>query len=67
MSIVNMVLWGRIPACVWIIGLATCGDKQVVTSAISPPKPKPKPKRKARGTEGCKYKAGGNVFDHESD
>ena len=32
-SIVNMGLWGRIPARVWVIGLAICGDKQMATSA----------------------------------
>ena len=32
-SIVNMGLWGRIPACVWVIGLAICGDKQMATLA----------------------------------
>ena len=32
-SIVNMGLWGRIPACVWVIGLAICGDRQMATLA----------------------------------
>ena len=32
-SIVNMRLWERIPACVWVIGLAICGDKQMATLA----------------------------------
>ena len=32
-TIVNMGLWGRISACVWIIGLAICGDKQMATLA----------------------------------
>ena len=32
-SIANMGLWGRIPACVWVIGLAICGDKAMATLA----------------------------------
>ena len=32
-SIVNMGLWERIPACVWGIGLAMCGDTQMATLA----------------------------------
>ena len=32
-SIVNMGLWGCIPACAWIIRLAICGDKQMATLA----------------------------------
>ena len=32
-SIVNMGLWGSIPACVSVIGLAICGDKQMATLA----------------------------------
>ena len=32
-SIVNMDLWGHIPTCVWVIGLAICGDKQMATLA----------------------------------
>ena len=30
-SIANMGLWGQIPACVWVIGLAICGDKAMAT------------------------------------
>ena len=30
-----MGLWGRIPACVWVIGLAICGDKAMATLATS--------------------------------
>ena len=32
-SIANMGLWGRIPPCVWVIGLAICGDKAMATLA----------------------------------
>ena len=32
-SIVNMGLWGRIPACVLVMGLAICGDNQMATLA----------------------------------
>ena len=32
-SIANMGLWGRTPACVWVIGLAICGDKAMATLA----------------------------------
>ena len=32
-SIVNMGLWGRIPACVWVIELAICGEKKMATLA----------------------------------
>ena len=32
-SIAGMGLWGRIPACVWVIGLAICGDKAMATLA----------------------------------
>ena len=28
-----MGLWGRIPACVWVIKLAICGDKHMATLA----------------------------------
>ena len=30
-SIANMGLWGRIAACVWVIGLAICGGKAMAT------------------------------------
>ena len=32
-SIANMGLWGRVPACVWVIGLSICGDKAMATLA----------------------------------
>ena len=32
-SIVDMGLWGRIRACVWVIRLAICGDKQMAPLA----------------------------------
>ena len=32
-SIVNMGLWGRIPASVWVITLGICEDKQMATLA----------------------------------
>ena len=32
-SIANMGVWGRIPPCVWVIGLAICGDKAMATLA----------------------------------
>ena len=32
-SIVHMGLWGRILACVWVIGIAVCGDKQMTALA----------------------------------
>ena len=34
-SIACMGLWGRIPACVWVISLAICGDKAMATLATS--------------------------------
>ena len=33
LAIVNMSLWERIPACVWVLGLATCGNRQIATLA----------------------------------